>query len=103
MKPVSSSARGVAATGPCRVTARRTTWAGARPGRVGGAGGRGEDGSGAVNREKSKPRGGPDGGRGGDGGSVVVRATEDLQTLEPSAPRTPVNAGRGAPAARTRR
>jgi GTPase len=49
----------------------------------------------SFNREKYKPRGGPDGGRGGDGGSVVFRATEDLQTLEPYAHRNLVNAERG--------
>ncbi len=59
-------------------------------------GGRGGDGSVSFNREKYKPRGGPDGGRGGDGGSVILRATEDLQTLEPYAYRNAVNAGRGA-------
>ncbi|HZC19233.1 MAG TPA: GTPase ObgE, partial [Rubrobacteraceae bacterium] len=44
--------------------------------------GSGGDGSVSFNREKYKPRGGPDGGRGGDGGSVVFRATDDMQTLE---------------------
>src|SRR4028118_2268013 len=58
--------------------------------------GRGGDGSVSFNREKYKPRGGPDGGRGGDGGSVILRATEDLQTLEPYAYRNAINAGRGA-------
>ena len=57
--------------------------------------GRGGDGSVSFNREKYKPRGGPDGGRGGDGGSVVFRATEDLQTLEPYAYRKLVKAERG--------
>ncbi|HEV3476418.1 MAG TPA: GTPase ObgE [Rubrobacteraceae bacterium] len=57
--------------------------------------GSGGDGSVSFNREKYKPRGGPDGGRGGDGGSVVVRATEDLSTLEPYAHRKVVKAGRG--------
>lgn len=59
-------------------------------------GGRGGDGSVSFNREKYKPRGGPDGGRGGDGGSVILRATEDLSTLEPYARRKLVKAGRGA-------
>lgn len=58
-------------------------------------GGRGGDGSVSFNREKYKPRGGPDGGRGGDGGSVTLRATEDLSTLEPYAYRMLVKAGRG--------
>ena len=58
-------------------------------------GGRGGDGSVSFNREKYKPRGGPDGGRGGDGGSVILRATEDLSTLEPYAYRKLVKADRG--------
>jgi GTPase len=58
-------------------------------------GGRGGDGSVSFNREKYKPRGGPDGGRGGDGGSVILHATEDLSTLEPHAYRNVVKAGRG--------
>lgn len=57
--------------------------------------GRGGDGSVSFNREKYKPRGGPDGGRGGDGGSVVLRATPDLQTLEPYAYRNLIKAERG--------
>jgi GTPase len=57
--------------------------------------GRGGDGSVSFNREKYKPRGGPDGGRGGDGGSVVFQATEELQTLEPYAHRNLVKADRG--------
>jgi GTP-binding protein len=57
--------------------------------------GRGGDGSVSFNREKYKPRGGPDGGRGGDGGAVIFRATEDLQTLEPYAHRKLFEAGRG--------
>jgi len=59
-------------------------------------GGRGGDGSVSFNREKYKPRGGPDGGRGGDGGSVILHSTEDLSTLEPHAYRNVVKAGRGA-------
>jgi GTPase len=58
--------------------------------------GRGGDGSVSFNREKYKPRGGPDGGRGGDGGAVILNATEDLSTLEPHAYRNVVKAGRGA-------
>jgi GTP-binding protein len=57
--------------------------------------GSGGDGSVSFNREKYRPRGGPDGGRGGDGGSVIVRATEDLATLEPYAYRKVITAGRG--------
>jgi GTPase len=59
-------------------------------------GGRGGDGSVSFNREKYKPRGGPDGGRGGDGGAVILISTEDLSTLEPHAYRNVVKAGRGA-------
>jgi GTPase len=55
----------------------------------------GGDGSISFNREKYKPRGGPDGGRGGDGGDVVLISTEDLSTLEPHAYRNVVEAGRG--------
>jgi GTPase len=58
-------------------------------------GGRGGDGSVSFNREKFRPRGGPDGGRGGDGGSVILRATEDLQTLEPYARRQAIKAESG--------
>ena len=58
-------------------------------------GGRGGDGSVSFNREKYKPRGGPDGGRGGDGGSIILRATEDLSTLEPYARRQVIKADRG--------
>ncbi|MCA1848379.1 MAG: GTPase ObgE, partial [Actinobacteria bacterium] len=57
--------------------------------------GRGGDGSVSFNREKYRPRGGPDGGRGGDGGSVILHATEDLSTLEPYAHRKVIKAGRG--------
>ena len=57
--------------------------------------GRGGDGSVSFNREKYKPRGGPDGGRGGDGGNVILHATEDLQTLEPHAFRKLIKSERG--------
>ena len=57
--------------------------------------GSGGDGSVSFNREKYKPRGGPDGGRGGEGGSVIVQVTEDLSTLEPYAHRKVIKAGRG--------
>jgi GTP-binding protein len=57
--------------------------------------GSGGDGSVSFNREKYKPRGGPDGGRGGDGGSVILRATEDLSTLEPYVHRNVIKAARG--------
>lgn len=58
-------------------------------------GGRGGDGSVSFLREKFRPRGGPDGGHGGDGGSVVIRATEDLSTLEPHSFQHLVKAKRG--------
>ena len=57
--------------------------------------GSGGDGSVSFNREKYKPRGGPDGGRGGEGGSVILQATEDLSTLEFYAHRRVIKAGRG--------
>ncbi|MBX2880879.1 MAG: Obg family GTPase CgtA [Granulosicoccus sp.] len=43
----------------------------------------GDGGNGALSfrREKYIPRGGPDGGDGGDGGNVVLRATDNLNTL----------------------
>lgn len=43
--------------------------------------GKGGDGSASFRREKFVPKGGPDGGDGGDGGSVILKATNDLNTL----------------------
>ena len=43
----------------------------------------GNSGSGCMSfrREKYIPFGGPDGGDGGNGGSIIVRATDSLNTL----------------------
>lgn len=43
--------------------------------------GRGGDGLVAFRRERNIPLGGPDGGDGGNGGSVILRASEDVDTL----------------------
>lgn len=44
-------------------------------------GGKGGDGLVSFRREKYVPRGGPDGGDGGDGGSVILMATDRLNSL----------------------
>ena len=43
--------------------------------------GKGGNGCLSFRREKYIPKGGPDGGDGGDGGSVILVATESLNTL----------------------
>ena len=43
--------------------------------------GNGGNGCMSFRREKYIPKGGPDGGDGGDGGSVILLATEGLNTL----------------------
>src|SRR5690606_40385947 len=44
--------------------------------------GRGGDGGLSFLRLKYVPKGGPDGGHGGDGGSVVLRAVDDITSLD---------------------
>jgi GTPase len=44
--------------------------------------GKGGDGSMSFHREKYKPKGGPDGGHGGRGGSVILRAVENVESLD---------------------
>ena len=46
------------------------------------SGGNGGRGNVSFRREKYVPYGGPDGGDGGDGGSIVIRADENLMTLQ---------------------
>ena len=43
--------------------------------------GRGGDGCMSFRRERGVPKGGPDGGDGGRGGNVVLRASEDVNSL----------------------
>ncbi|MGI8927448.1 MAG: GTPase ObgE, partial [Tepidiformaceae bacterium] len=67
----------------------------------GGAGGHGLT---SMHREKFVPKGGPDGGDGGRGGRVVIRAVDDVYTLEQYRARKRFragNGGNGAPNLRT--
>jgi GTP-binding protein len=43
--------------------------------------GKGGDGAVTFRREKFVPKGGPDGGDGGNGGSVILRASDEVETL----------------------
>ncbi len=57
--------------------------------------GKGGDGIACFRREKNRPLGGPDGGDGGDGGNVVLRASENVDTLLPLARTQTYVAGNG--------
>ncbi len=59
----------------------------------------GKGGAGCVSfrREKFVPKGGPDGGDGGDGGSVILEATDRLQTLYDFTHRRTFRAKNGRP------
>ena len=57
--------------------------------------GRGGDGGLSFLRLKYVPKGGPDGGHGGDGGSVVLRAVDDITSLDKLVGRTTFKAESG--------
>jgi len=57
--------------------------------------GDGGDGRISLLREKYRPKGGPDGGDGGRGGNIVLRATQDLNTLKQYAGVTEISAQSG--------
>lgn len=58
-------------------------------------GGDGGDGCVSFHREKYRPLGGPDGGDGGKGGSVILRASESVNTLVEYTRKRHYRAGRG--------
>lgn len=58
-------------------------------------GGDGGDGCVSFHREKYRPLGGPDGGDGGRGGSVILRASDSVNTLVEYTRKTRFRAGRG--------
>src|SRR2546421_7810480 len=60
-------------------------------------GGDGGNGCCSFRREKFVPRGGPDGGDGGDGGSVILIASEHLNSLLPVSRRHHYEAEDGRP------
>lgn len=62
-------------------------------------GGKGGDGMVAFRREKYVPKGGPDGGDGGDGGSVILVATDRLNSLLGIGRRYTYRADKGRPGA----
>ena len=59
--------------------------------------GRGGDGCMSFRRERGVPKGGPDGGDGGRGGNVVLRASEDVNSLLRLGRRKGYSAGGGQP------
>ena len=58
-------------------------------------GGDGGGGCASFHREKFQPLGGPDGGDGGNGGSVILRASDSVNTLVEYTRRRHYRAGRG--------
>lgn len=64
-------------------------------------GGDGGGGCASFHREKFQPLGGPDGGDGGNGGSVILRASDSVNTLVEYTRRRHYRAGRGEAGAAT--